>query len=225
MPNWAYNNEVIYGPEKEIEELYEKLKEWTSKNQIENGFGTKWIGNIVICAGFKAGSRYHYGKEPDPNELDCRGRIINDFDMMKDEDGYAKITFSSETAWGEFSYTWDTILAKHAPHCKYYFMSEEYGMCIFVKRDYKDRFFPFDYIVSVFIIDDDSEDVGDKDKFTLKSGNYSHEDLVYSLQQFLKTNEKDFTKLVDEVFKNIDNGVYGDSRKIHLLIEKFDVVD
>ena len=224
MPNWAYNDETIYGPEKELEELYGKLVDWSSKNQMENGFGTKWIGNIVIGAGFETCKYYRHGEkfEPNPNALECRGRIINDFHIVKHHDGITSIAFSSETAWGEISHTWDTILAKHAPNCKYYFASVEHGMGIFVKRDYKDRFYSFDYMVDIFIEDDANES---KEILNLSRGYYSHEDLVYDLQKLLRTNEKDFTKLVDDVFKKIDDGVYGSPRKVHLNISPFEVID
>ena len=146
MPNWAYNNEIIYGPKAEIDGLYKKLINWTSINQEENGFGLKWIGNIVIGAGFKVPD----GVDPcksfsDLDNLQCKGSILNDFEVTDCDNGFAKISFDSETAWSDFRETWDLILEKHAPNCKYYFLSVEAGMDLFYKRDCDEHeFFPVD---------------------------------------------------------------------------------
>ena len=217
MPNWAYNNEVIYGPKKEIESLHKNLINWTSVNYEENGFGLKWIGNIVLGAGFKVPKEFNPLKPYDVDNLPCRGDIIDDFEVTDCDNDFAKITFSSETAWCDVHETWDIILKKHAPNCKYYYMTIEQGMGLFFIHDCDQAFFPYDYHVEVY---DFSENK--KKTFSFEPGYYNHEDLVYELQKFLKSDEEDLYSLISKIDDNIEAGRYGDPNDITFAVNEFE---
>lgn len=116
MPNWVFNENVFYSTNKDhIKDFHEKLTQWTSKPAMEYkdliGFvGSRWLGNILISAGFpfdEVDSRLH-GR--------CRGEVANigDIDeMILDGKNYSFFTVSTVTAWERMSRMWLNILKKH----------------------------------------------------------------------------------------------------------------
>ena len=70
MPNWCFNRITIYHEDdSKLENLENLIKEWTSKNQKDNGFGKEWLGNIVLASGVGT-----VDTEPS-TDLSCRGRL------------------------------------------------------------------------------------------------------------------------------------------------------
>lgn len=187
MPNWSINHEIITGPKEEIKNLYSLLTEWTSKNYMENGFGTKWLGNIVKFAGFNI-------TDEDPvHGFKCRGSISESFELENINENEAKITFASETAWAPIPRMWYAVLKKFAPHSKYYYFSEECGMQLYVSNDIDHKFFNDEYIVDTFY-DDDTPEIITKN-FPESGYHYSHQDIIQGLQNILNTTEEDFDTL------------------------------
>ena len=200
MPNWCSVEEIIVGPEEEVQNIHDKMIEWTKKSFIKTDFGDQWIGNIVIGAGFNY------------EELDCRGSVFDiDLAVMDDVDcKTAFFGFNSEVAWGAIPDTWHAILEKHAPNCKYYYRAIETGMCEFYTNDKNKDFFKEDYFISSCIADDDSLPDSIKsieDDFDLIDGEsyWEKDDLVNILQKILNTTETDIDKLIEH-FEEIDLG-------------------
>lgn len=82
MPNWCYTDITITGEKKDIKLLHDELEKATSRNYINNGFGTSWLGNVVEYMG------HSY------EDVLCRG-IIDDMQLS---DG--RLDIFIETAWG-----------------------------------------------------------------------------------------------------------------------------
>ena len=150
MPNWCCNCEIIAGPKEEVKKLRDLIEEWTSKNYVENGFGLEWLGNIVIGAGFTI-----YDDDP-VNGFYCRGNLSDALEIEEGKDGEDwELHFQSLTAGGPMPQMWYAIVAKYAPHCKYYYYSEEHGNQFYESNDIEHRFFPEEYFVDVMYYEDD----------------------------------------------------------------------
>ena len=52
MPNWCYTSYVVTGDEKEVFDLYEKMRslEQRKESLVENGFGKTWLGTLLPCS-------------------------------------------------------------------------------------------------------------------------------------------------------------------------------
>ena len=123
MPYWCANNIYIVGEnETELENLYLKIQEWTRRSYRENGFGDKWLGNIVIGAGFSE------------ETYECRGSITGDF-WLNREDGVLEV--QTETAWKPMNEMWHAVIEKYAPSCHFHAMSVEHGFGIYIIEEDK----------------------------------------------------------------------------------------
>lgn len=138
MPNWCNTNMTIEGPKAEIESIHRKIKEWTSRNYVENDFGKNWLGNIVVGAGFSY------------KLLACRGLISfmdEEITTRQDEPGIYYFQVQYESAWTDINGTWETILERHAPNCEIYYVAEELGNEYFVTNDRDKRYYDEEIIV------------------------------------------------------------------------------
>lgn len=207
MPYWCFNREYIWGPKKEIQDLTQKLENWTRKNYEENGFGTGWLGNIV---GFAELKRIDEIPEKEGG-LRCRGNLVelepNKFFETTYEDDTGEIKFESETAWEPVPELWYAVLKKHAPHCKYYYQSQENQMDILESNDVKHIYFDEEFYVEN--IYEHPEKVNEKVKkhFPESMGlDYSFDtaEITEALQEILETKETDVKKLLNEFEKNRD---------------------
>ena len=137
MTKWCRNIEYIVGKKEEILSLFQKIKEWTSKNSQENDFGTKWLGNIV-----------HYSEINNQyiqyNHC-CRG-VISEL-HLKEYESMATISMRSRTAWVPSPEIWIAVIRKHAPSCSYYYYSEEPNTDFFVSNDVEHKIFKHNYTV------------------------------------------------------------------------------
>ena len=121
MPNWCYSNVKIIGSS--TNNLYPLIKMWTSKNYVENGFGTNWLGNIVGNSGIDTCTA-------DTNfTVSCRGFISD----LYYNDGV--ISFTQETAWNPMFGLWFKIFDKYNLDCDIIYTAEEPGNGIFLTND------------------------------------------------------------------------------------------
>ena len=53
MPNWCFTSFVVRVEDKEVCDLYEKMRslEQREESLVENGFGKTWVGNLVTLLG------------------------------------------------------------------------------------------------------------------------------------------------------------------------------
>lgn len=142
MPNWCGTSMTIEGPKAEIENIHMKIKEWTSRNYVENDFGKNWLGNIVVGAGFSY------------KLLACRGVILfmdEEITARQDEPGIYYFQVQYESAWTDINGTWEIILEKYAPNCEIYYVAEELGNEYFVTNDRDKKYYDDEIIVVSYL--------------------------------------------------------------------------
>lgn len=142
MPNWCNTSMTIEGPKAEIENIHQKIMEWTSKNYVKNDFGKNWLGNIVVGAGFSY------------KLLACRGAITyidEEITARQDEPGIYYFQVQYESAWTDINGTWETILEKFAPNCDIYYVAEELGNEYFVTNDRDKKYYDDEIIVVSYL--------------------------------------------------------------------------
>lgn len=138
MPNWCDTRMTIEGPKDQVENIRKMILQWTSKNYAENGFGHRWLGNIVLGAGFS------YEGE---NGLSCRGKITEIEEVEKKEPGLYYFQMWYISAWEDVSKTWQIILEKFAPSCKMYYCAEELEGDFFITNDKNKRYYEEECII------------------------------------------------------------------------------
>lgn len=142
MPNWCNTSMTIEGPKAEIENIHQKIMEWTSRNYVKNDFGKNWLGNIVVGAGFSY------------KLLACRGAITymdEEITARQDEPGIYYFQVQYESAWTDINGTWETILEKFAPNYEIYYVAEELGNEYFVTNDRDKRYYDEEIIVLSYL--------------------------------------------------------------------------
>ena len=125
MPNWNESVYVIEGPKEDLDALDKimtSLKQM-EKPLVENGFGVWWCGYIVAILGGNT------------QEIYCRGEVID----YSYDGGVIKMQI--ESAWSELR-EFRLFLLKKLPKLKFYYQSEEPGMCVFTTNDKDGRYFP-----------------------------------------------------------------------------------
>ena len=127
-PNWCCTVLRCTGDEEEIQDLYSRMKRLQEMSEPlkPNGFGTRWLGNLVEDLGV------------DFNTVQCRGSWD---DLYMDEE---ILCFTTETAWYRCTEVEDLIKEKY-PSIDIAFRCEEPGMCIYEKNN--NVFFPEDYVI------------------------------------------------------------------------------
>lgn len=138
MPNWCFTNYKIYGNEKPLRSLYNKMKrlENRKKSLLPNGFGKNWLGNLVKRLG------------GNPNSVHCRGNWTNL--KFEHEDGFPVLRFDTQTAWSRMDEVESLIETYHkdrGEQVSIFFLSEELGNGIFETNDEKGDVFPEQVIV------------------------------------------------------------------------------
>lgn len=132
MPNWCSTAYAIEGNATELKKLYELMKdlEKRQKPSVQNGFGTTWLGCLVEALGESWEKIY------------CRGT----WDNLKFNGEV--LTFNTETAWSPCNEMFDMVCEKY-PTLRYFYQSEEPGMCEYWTNDDKGKYFPDRYYVDV----------------------------------------------------------------------------
>ena len=125
MPNICTTNYVIEGEKKELDALYQTMKELQEMEQpaVENGFGPTWLGCLVKAL----------GKNPD--EVECRG-VWTD---PEQQDG--KLLMAFETAWTP-CYEVTQLMKAVYPSLRIFYKAEEPGCEVYLKNDAEGKYFP-----------------------------------------------------------------------------------
>lgn len=188
MPNWAYTQYHAVGDKEQLQKLHSVMDELECMKEPglhENGFGSTWLGNLVIKLG------------GDWNKVYCRGSWDN---LLLHDDG--AVSFTVESAWDELDEV-RHFIEKIFPDIHLYYQCEEGGMCIYKTNDDTAEHFPEKYYLWVEnrdtmyhetledLIEDVEEITGSKNMKTLDScrkalETYSrkHSDLCYTLEEF-----------------------------------------
>lgn len=95
LPNWCFSTLKIYDEEPKLKNLMKLIEDWTSEDAEPNGFGTMWLGNIVLHSG--VGSVDDNKKE---DFLSCRGSV--DHLELQNDCIYIQMT----TAWSPCFKMW-----------------------------------------------------------------------------------------------------------------------
>ena len=206
MPNWCYTQIIFQGEKEELKEFRSKIKEWTRKNYVENGFGVNWLGNILHGAGL--GHRIDSGDD----RIRCRGEISYIGYVGPDEDStMGTFDIETETAWAPMCLMWTEVIkamgyksigfSYHAeePGCELYEIYDPYG------------YFDEKYYIDIYL---DGEDEKNDKLMRLYDDKYLHTDEVlrYELQRLLDTDEENLKTLIDKAenyeFKSEDSYLY-----------------
>lgn len=193
MPNWAYSQYVAVGEKEQLKQLHSimsELEDMKAPGLHENGFGSTWLGNLVI----KLGGNWE--------QVYCRGSWDN---LLLHEDG--TVSFSIESAWDEPNEVREFIEEKF-PDIQIYYQTEEPGMGIYKTNDDTGQYFPEEYYLWVedekteyydnleSLIRDVEKITGSKNLKTLDSckkalETYSRKnsDLGYTLEEFSVIND------------------------------------
>lgn len=121
MANWCSTKIRFYGDKSS--DLLSKIKEYTSENFKENGFGNSWLGNVM------EGFGYNVDSEETPR---CRGSITDICD--ESEDGF---TIYTETAWVPMTKMWHKIIEDYYsdnegnPLIYFDWIAEEFGCDVY----------------------------------------------------------------------------------------------
>ena len=177
MPNWCYTNITInHENETEVKKLEKLMDEWTSKDYMTNGFGNKWLGNVVLGSGV---GTVDTNKETD---LRCRGTII-DYYRTGNE-----LVINTETAWSPMLQMWVKVIEKYLPGAELIYNADECGFYI---NDTNDPALVGKYILDYY---------GDEN---IESDFEASEDTVReTLQKMLDTTETDVEKLINMAFED-----------------------
>lgn len=192
MPNWAYTQYHAVGDKEQIQKLHsimDELECMKAPGLHDNGFGSTWLGNLIIKLG------------GDWKKIYCRGSWDN---LCLNDDS---LDFTVESAWGELNEVREFI-EKNFPDIKLYYQSEEPGMVIYVTNDDTGEYFPERYYLWVEdgetqyhktladLIKDVEEITGSKHlktldscKKALESYSRKHHDLCYTLEEFSVEND------------------------------------
>lgn len=188
MPNWAYSQYHATGDKEQLGILYSimsELEEMKDPGLHENGFGSTWLGNLII----KLGGNW--------KQVYCRGSWDN---LLLHEDG--TVSFSVESAWGEL-YDVRKFIEEYFPDVRLFFQCEESGMGIYQTNDDTGQYFPEKYYLWVenviteyyntlealakevdIITGSKNLKTFDSCKKALETYSRSHSDLCYTLEEF-----------------------------------------
>lgn len=145
MANVCNNTEYIYGPKEQMFELYALFEElFTSDKDTDK-----------ITRGVHPVSFFIEKLGLEDLNLYSRCEIEEYLEDYDENENLYFLSFDSYSAWSPMYETWDEILRKKFPDCKYAFVSVEPGFEIYEIRDPYDKFGVLDYHVNIEIYTDD----------------------------------------------------------------------
>lgn len=193
MANWAYTQLHCDGDKEQLKKLHsimEELESMKAPGLHENGFGSTWLGNLVIKLG------------GDWNKIYCRGSWDN---LILHQD--STVSFSVESAWDEPNEV-RKFIEERFPEIRIYYQTEESGMGIYKTNDVTGEYFPEEFYLWVEneeteyynsldqLIEAVQKITGSKNLHTLDScrkalESYSrkHSNLGYTLEEFTVIND------------------------------------
>lgn len=136
MPNWCFTSYAAEGPKEELQKLYDTMQSLAAMpapGLVENGFGSTWLGNLVMALGVDPLKQQNFR---------CRGDYSN---VDLNQSGY--LTFDTMTAWCEADDTRRLIETKF-PGVHLFYISEEFGCCYWEINDLQGKYFPERYYFS-----------------------------------------------------------------------------
>jgi len=124
MPNICTTNYVIEGEKKDLDALYQTMKELQEMEQpaVENGFGPTWLGCLVKALG------------KNPEDVLCRGQWIE----LEQQDG--KLLMAFETAWTP-CYEVTQLMKAVYPSLQFFYKAEEPDCEVYLKNDAEGKYF------------------------------------------------------------------------------------
>ncbi len=130
MANYSCTNLYVFGPQREVANLFAKLKRWTRKDEQKQptAFGSGWIGFIAERTGIQP--------------FDGRAGVVR---FQYDGRGLLYILYKS--AWAPQPQFWEALLRKFAPVCKSYYLAEESCTGLYVTNDRLKRVITVDYAI------------------------------------------------------------------------------
>lgn len=130
MPNWSYTDYVLTGDKEQLDALYGKMRELEGVEGplVPNGFGNRWLGNLVKALG------------GDIDKVHCRGHWS---DLHRNGDD---ICFNCEHAWSRPDEV-EELIGSVYPDIFFYYQEEELGMGIFQTNDMEHLYFSTTAIV------------------------------------------------------------------------------
>lgn len=169
MPNWCSTSiEIYHDSSDELKFFDEKIDELTSYNYIKNGFGEKWLGNLVGNSGI--------GVIPENNVsgIKCRGSIT--YKTLRDDCLYIE----TETAWAPMLEVWLKLIDKYISGAQILYVATEPGCELYWTNDPG-------WLRRYVIIDCDDDYVND---------DATEHNVVEFLQEKFGTSEEDVSKLM-----------------------------
>lgn len=145
MPNWCFTYYAAEGPKDQLQKLSDtmtRLAAMPSPGLIENGFGSSWLGNLVMELGVDPLTQSNFR---------CRGEYYN---VDLNQSGY--LTFDTMTAWCEADSTRHLIEEKF-PGVHLYFISEEFGCNYWETNDVEGKYFSERYYFGAENFDDEND--------------------------------------------------------------------
>lgn len=145
MPNWCYTAYAVEGPKEQLIKLSDtmtRLAAMPSPGLIENGFGSSWLGNLVMELGVDPLAQSNFR---------CRGEYYN---VELNPSGY--LTFDTMTAWCEADDT-RRLIEEKFPGVHIYFISEEFGCSYWETNDVAGKYFSERYYFMAEDFDDDHD--------------------------------------------------------------------
>lgn len=145
MPNWCWNNTIVYGEKEMLEKFYNDMVIGTSTNPnfkpVENSWDNEWLGNLFLAAGYTE-------EEVTNGTIRCRGGIYEIYWL----DSGTAVGISYETAWEPIIDSFNKMLIEKYKGLNQVTLAEECGCGLYVNTDVSGEFFPdkyyFDYCVN-----------------------------------------------------------------------------
>lgn len=199
MANWCYTEFTFVGKENEIKDFCDKIKSFTSKERLPNGFGNDWLGNIVDGFGFNW------------NRIDCGGQALSVTEVEKYL-SEAKFSVNVMTAWRPMTKMWDKVIEKYYPSIRYVFLAEEPGNEIFINTDKEGAFY-----LDKFYMDLDLPD-----KYEYESTYYctSEKGVVETLNSIFGYSYDNYEQCIKAVEEELDKEEYRD-KEYYVSVHKF----
>lgn len=138
MPNWCYNQTIIYGDKNKTYELGQKLLEHYEKIE-KHTFHFSVLFEILGC----------------PQDLCPNVRAWVNYVQIKEDNS---LFIEYESAWNPIIKDLDKVLEEYQPTLKQVTLAEETGMAIFVNTDIEGLYFTEQYYLDISIYGDDNDD-------------------------------------------------------------------